>query len=258
MYTKKELQTQIESFEIKPNDTLLIHSSMKAVGEVEGGADTLLDIFIELLKDGLLIFPTHTWDRINAKNPIFDVENTSSCVGILTELFRKRPGVVRSWHPTHSVAALGRDTMEYIKGEENIDTPCRRDGCWGKLYDREAKILFLGALTTRNTIIHGAEEWANIPNRLTENPEALQIRTPTGEIIDTPMYRHHSPVGDISQHYGILETPMEKRGILTRGKIGSATSVLVEVKPMIDLTIELLKRDPDLFITNEPIPTDWY
>lgn len=258
MHTKKELLKQIEIFKIKPNDTLLIHSSMKAVGEVEGGADTVLDVFSELLNDGLLILPTHTWDRINAKNSIFDVVNTSSCVGILTELFRKRPGVVRSWHPTHSVAALGRDAKEYVDGEENIDTPCRRDGCWGKLYDREAKILFLGALTTRNTIIHGAEEWADIPNRLTTNHELLQIRTPQGKLLDRPMLRHYSPVGDISQNYGKLEIPLEKQGILTRGKIGSATSVLVEVRPMIDLTIELLKRDPDLFIDNEPVPSKWY
>ncbi|HHU61893.1 MAG: AAC(3) family N-acetyltransferase [Bacillota bacterium] len=258
MHTKEKLYAQIERFNIKPQDTLLIHSSMKAVGEVEGGADTILDIFIELLKDGLFILPTHTWDRINSNNRVFDVVNTSSCVGILTELFRKRPGVVRSWHPTHSVAALGKDALEYIQGEEQIDTPCRRDGCWGKLYDRDAKILFLGALTTRNTIIHGAEEWANIPDRLTEKPEDLQIRTPDGKIIDRTMYRHASPAGDISQNYGILEVPLEKRGILTRGKIGSATSVLVEVRPMIDFTIELLKRDPDIFLTNDPIPSSWY
>src|SRR5690554_8160890 len=105
MFTKEELKEQIAALGIQPTDTLLIHSSMKAVGEVEGGADTVLDAFSEYLKEGLLILPTHTWAQMNSEYNVFDVVNEPSCVGILTELFRKRPGVVRSWHPTHSVAA---------------------------------------------------------------------------------------------------------------------------------------------------------
>jgi aminoglycoside N3'-acetyltransferase len=34
-------------------------------------------------------------------------------IGGLTELFLKLPGVVRSWHPTHSVAALGKEAHEF-------------------------------------------------------------------------------------------------------------------------------------------------
>lgn len=106
-----------------PQDTLLVHSSMKAIGPVEGGADAVLDAFSEYLAEGLLVLPTHTWAQINAEYNIFDVENEPSCVGLLTNLFRKRPGVVRSWHPTHSVAALGRDAREFASGEEQFDTP---------------------------------------------------------------------------------------------------------------------------------------
>ena len=28
---------------IKPSDTVIIHSSMKSIGDVEGGADTVID-----------------------------------------------------------------------------------------------------------------------------------------------------------------------------------------------------------------------
>src|SRR5690625_1191242 len=107
MYSKDDLKQHIKKLGISPTDTLLIHSSMKAVGDVEGGADTVLDAFSELLTRGLLILPTHTWAQMNVEYNIFDVQNEPSCVGILTEIFRKRPGVLRSWHPTHSVAALG-------------------------------------------------------------------------------------------------------------------------------------------------------
>lgn len=258
MFTKEELKEQIAALGIQPTDTLLIHSSMKAVGEVEGGADTVLDAFSEYLKEGLLILPTHTWAQMNSEYNVFDVVNEPSCVGILTELFRKRPGVVRSWHPTHSVAALGKDAEEYVQGEEKFDTPCPREGCYGKLYDRRAKILFLGCPLTRNTTIHGVEEWNNIPNRLTEGHQLLWIKTPQGELIECPMKRHSAPVRDISQNYDKLEEPLLKRGYAAEGYIGSARSVLVDVVPMVDLTSEFLQKNPDIFSDKSPIPADWY
>ena len=68
--TKKELQTQLSEMGLRPDDTLLMHSSMKAIGDVEGGADTVLDALMEYFSDGLLLLPTHTWASINADIPV--------------------------------------------------------------------------------------------------------------------------------------------------------------------------------------------
>ena len=37
----------------------------------------------------------------------FDTLNTPSSVGVILETFRRRPNVLRSCHPTNSVAASG-------------------------------------------------------------------------------------------------------------------------------------------------------
>ncbi len=259
MFTKRELQQHLEEIGVQPSDTLLVHSSMKAIGEVEGGAETVLDALGEFLQSGLLVLPTHTWEQINETYNVFDVLHEPSCVGILTNFFRLRPGVLRSWHPTHSVAALGEDAADFVHGEEHIDTPCGRKGCWGKLYDRGAKVLFLGAPLNRNTLIHGVEEWASIPRRLTDHHILLKIKTPDGTIIDRPMRRHSAPIpGDVSQNYDKLAVPLLKRGIAVQGKIGDADSTLIEVRPMVELTLEFLARDPDLFLDPEPVPKEWY
>ena len=71
-YSKEKIINQIKELGIKRNDIILIHSSMKAIGEVENGAETILDAFTQYLNEGLLIFPTHTWATINEKNNIFD------------------------------------------------------------------------------------------------------------------------------------------------------------------------------------------
>jgi aminoglycoside 3-N-acetyltransferase len=107
---KTDLIHHLADMGIKQNDTLLIHSSMKSIGEVENGADEVLDACIEYMEGGLLVFPTHTWAQMNETYNVFNPLTEPSCIGILTNLFLKRPGVVRSWHPTHSVAVLGYET----------------------------------------------------------------------------------------------------------------------------------------------------
>lgn len=258
MYRKNDLIKDLGKLGIDGGDTLLVHSSMKAVGEVEGRADTVLDAFVDHMKQGLLIFPTHSWDTIGKDHLIFDPKKEPSCVGILSNLFMKREGVIRSLHPTHSVGALGRDAALYTEGEEKADTPCPRNGCWGKLYDRDAKILFLGCSMKRNTIIHGVEEWVNIKNRLTDKHEKMKIVMPSGKVMDRPMRRHRSPVTDISQNYDKLVEPLIHCGLAKRGKVGDADSILCDVRGMVDLTASFLKRDHDLFLDDKPVARDWY
>ena len=87
MYTKNSLLQDIEKMGINPQSTLLIHSSMKSIGLVEGDADTVLDAWSEYMRDGLLIFPTHTWKQIGKETMTFDSRSLPSCVGILPESF---------------------------------------------------------------------------------------------------------------------------------------------------------------------------
>ena len=157
-YTKKQLTDMIRRMGIQPDDSVMIHASMKSIGNVEGGADTVLDAWMEYLSEGLFMMPAHTWAQMGPDCRVFDPQSMPSCVGLLTNLFRMRPGVVRSLHPTHSIAAYGKGAKDYIAGEETVDTPCHPDGCWGRLENIGAKILLIGVGHERNTFIHSVEE----------------------------------------------------------------------------------------------------
>ncbi len=258
MYTKADLIMQIEELGIKRTDTLLIHSSMKSIGDVEGRGDTVLDAFMEYLNEGLLVFPTHTWEQMSDTYNLFNPKTEPSCVGILSNLFMVRPGVYRSLHPTHSVAAFGNDAKTFVAGEERFDTPCPRKGCWGKLYDLDARILFIGCTLRSNTIIHGVEEWTHIPNRLSKKAQPLKIQMEDGQIIERPLFRHHNERGDVSKNYRKLTEPLLYLGIAKKGQFGNARTILCRTKEMVDLTSEFLKRDRDLFLDDMPIPKSWY
>ena len=72
-YTKADLKHDLAAMGLTGNETILIHSSMKSIGPVEGGADTVLDAWMEFFAEGLLLLPTHTWRFINEENRVFDV-----------------------------------------------------------------------------------------------------------------------------------------------------------------------------------------
>ncbi|WP_314067745.1 AAC(3) family N-acetyltransferase [uncultured Vagococcus sp.] len=253
MHTKKKLIKDLEALGITPGDRLLVHSSYKAVGKVEGGPVGLIQGLMSYV-EGLLIFPTHTWRQINKGNPLFDPATEPACVGILPNTFMAQAGVVRSLHPTHSVAAYGAEAEAFVAGEEVIATPCGRQGCWGKLLDVDAKILFLGATLKTNTFIHGVEEWNGIPNRLTVEREALQIKLPSG-IIEAPQHRH---IGDVSQHYDKLYEPLVAHKLIREGLIGDAKSLVIEAQPVYELVSSLLALEPNLFADDQKIPSAWY
>ncbi|SHK15536.1 aminoglycoside 3-N-acetyltransferase [Anaerocolumna jejuensis DSM 15929] len=253
MHTKNSLIKDIEQAGIRKNGTLLIHSSMKAVGVVEGGADTVLDAFIEYMKEGLLLFPTHSWSDKNLRNDIYDPKTEPSCVGVLPNLFMKREGAIRSMHPTHSVTAMGDRAQAYVLRDREVHTPCPRNGCFGGLYDEEAQLLFLGATLKTNTFIHSIEEWLNVPDRINPQSRKIKLQLENGDTQEIDYNGHYSTRGDVSKNYDKLLLPMLQMGIAKEVKIGDAVSYVVEVRPMTDWVVGLLKEKPSLFDDGKPI-----
>lgn len=256
MYTKEQLIEYLELLKVDRKGTLLVHSSMKSIGNVIGGADTVLDALCEYMSDGLLVLPTHTWSYINSDNPIYDVAHSKVCVGILPELFRQRDGVLRSLHPTHSVAALGKDAKDFIAGSEEYDTPCARKSPWGKLLDRNASVMLLGVDLRRNTFMHGVEEWLEIKGRLTDEPEQLYVLTKDKKKISVPQRRHH---GDHwSEYFDKVDDLFLRHNAMYMGKFGDATVRICSTKEMTKLLEKMLVINPDLFSNNEPLEYERY
>ena len=245
MHTKESLKRDLAAMGLVSTDTVLIHSSMKSIGEVEGRADTVIDALMEYFTDGLLVFPTLSFRSVNAEQPVFSVLDTPCCNGILPELFRKRPGVKRSLSPTHSLSAFGKDAEEFVAGHENFDSPAHPDSPWGKLYRRNAYILFVGTNGIGcNTFLHGVEEWLPVPGMLTESHQMLEIIDENGKKISRPMRRH---LGGHSAWYHLMEPVFRENGGLHDGKLGDAYVYVLHSKVAGDTVFELLKKTPQFF-----------
>jgi len=259
MYTKQELTAQLRSMGILPTDAVMLHSSMKAIGGEEGGADTVLDTFMEYLAEGLFMTPAHTWAQMSGNYSYFDPDTEPACVGILPNLFLRRPGVVRSLHLTHSIAAFGPSAAEYVKGEENCSTPCAPGGCWDRLRDIHARILLAGVTHARNTFIHSVEEVLQVPERFTDSPVVFRVRMPDGRVKPMPMYRHYNPhTAHISESFDKLTEAFFSTGAARKTVFGDAQCILCDAEKIYDVTCRILSHEPNCLIDRDVIPADWY
>lgn len=255
-YTKEDLIKDLDRLGIDRNGTLLVHSSYKSIGDVEGSGETVIDALMEYMKDGLLVFPTHTWREVDAENPRFYVESSPSCIGILPDLFRKREGVIRDYHPTHSVAAIGKDAEEFTSDSHLYDTPCSRKSPYGKLLDRKAQIMLLGVTHSSNTFIHGVEEWVDIPGRLTDSHEQLYSVLANGQEILVPSRRHCGP--NWSLNFPKVDEVLEENGAVHRGKFGHAEVRVCYTESLTRILFGMLALNPNLFSDNSPLDMELY
>src|SRR5215212_2811399 len=99
-------------------DIVVAHSSLSSFGWVEGGEDEVIDALLAVLGPaGTLCMPALSYGDYGPDKPPprFDPRTTPGIVGRIPERFRRRPGVKRSLHPTHSMAGTGGRADEILR-----------------------------------------------------------------------------------------------------------------------------------------------
>jgi aminoglycoside 3-N-acetyltransferase len=149
---------------LQSGDSVLVHCAMSKIGFLEKGPETLVDALIQVVGDnGHILMPTSPnpamqLDYIRDLD-CFDVLNSPSKMGAVTEYFRKLPGVERSLSPVEPVSVLGPDAEWFISGHTNSETPYNADSPFARLAQRKGKILYLGVtLIQAGTSLHLLED----------------------------------------------------------------------------------------------------
>ena len=107
---------------------LIVHSAFSAIGEVEGGAEEFCRQLLQTIgPKGTVLMPSFTFNLYSGKDvgQPFDVRNSPSCCGILTEVFRKMPDVFRSCDPCHSYCAWGNRAADFVRDHHKVPTVSR-------------------------------------------------------------------------------------------------------------------------------------
>ncbi len=263
MLTKNNIFKFLEECGIKHDDKVTIHTSLRAIGGIENGADGLIDAFCEYLSDGLFIVPTHTWATVNKDNPFFDVRKTPACIGTLPNVAISRKDAVRSLHPTHSVAVFGKGGAEYIKGEEKCATPAPVGSAISRLYEEKGKILLIGVGHERNTYLHSVDERLNVPNRLSEDTFTVTITDYNGNTLKSPPFHRHSTKGisiGLSNYYPNYKAAFEYAGAVTYHRLGNALVYCCDAVRMTEVVKTIWERveSMDIILSDSPVPEEYY
>ena len=244
--TKEDIIKDLEKAGFTNRDNILIHSSLKSFGDIKG--ELIIESLMEYFDKGLVVFPTHSWATMKIDGQVFDVLNTESCVGALTNIALKTPGFKRSMHPTHSVCAYGSWKDEYVTLDDDSNTPVNPNGCFGKvLAEKRFKLIFAGAPLSKITFVHSIEEEFDVEDRFTEHIYRFESIDKDKRIIYN-MPKHFSTKNPhLSEHYEKLLYPMLKMGIAKECYIGNSHTYIIDAYLCREYVCKLLKNDIHVF-----------
>ena len=264
IYTKSDIYAQLDAMRIPRDRVVLMHSSLRLIGEVEGGACGLLDILIDYFTEqgGLFCVPTHTWMNLG-KEITLDMNDPHTCLGAFSDLAAADPRATRSEHPSHSMAVFGDPVRvrEFVKDEPLVDTCTPAGGCYGKIYDMGGTVLLVGVSHNRNTYLHFVDESLNIPNRMSSNIKRLTLKRTSGEIVQRPVrFMKCDFTDDISLRFPKYETPFRYYGAIRDGFLGDAPTQACDAVIMKEVMEHIFHAagENDPLKGEEPIPPKWY
>ncbi|MGA7192582.1 MAG: AAC(3) family N-acetyltransferase [Anaerolineales bacterium] len=244
MLTLESLTSAFRDLGVQTGDTLLVHSSYKSLGEVNGGPQTVIDALLATLgADGTLIMPSFNFD-FNKGKP-WDVRSTPSQMGILTEFARKDPRAKRVFHPIYSFAIIGKHAE--MLGSLRYKSAYERNSVFGKLRDLDGKITVIGlSYNNSMTFFHHIEQMEGVDYRF--------LKQFTGEVTDwdgtTKVDTFEMFVRDIDKGVKTMVDPMgelmEKAGVIKSKKIGDADVKLMKANEVYAFTAREMRRDPHL------------
>lgn len=236
IYTKDDILCQLSEMNILRNKVVLMHSSLRLIGKVEGGAKTILDTMIEYFTadGGLFCVPTHTWGNLR-KEITLDMSEPSTCLGAFSDFAAADPRGIRSQNPTHSMVVFGdrKRALDFISDEVHITSGTAPESCYGKLYRERGYVLLVGVAHNRNTYLHCVDEMLGVPNRLTAESRTVTVKLESGEVVTRQLRTHKTDfTSDISARFPKYETAFRYHGAITDGFVGNAPTQCCDARIM--------------------------
>ena len=265
-YTKQDVICQLEKMGAPRDRIVIAHSSLRSVGDVEGGAQGLLDALVEhfTADGGLLCIPAHTWDNLGKPEKYtLDMTTSENCLGAFSTIAADDGRGTRSENPTHSLIVFGERerVREFIKDEAFVKTPTAPESCYGKICQTGGYVLLIGVSQARNTYLHSVAEMLDLPNRMETSPRNVTVRRADGEVISRTLTLYDCDfTNDISQRFPKYETAFRYHRCISDGFIGDAPTQLCDAAKMKDTVALIWERmdGEDPLASEYPIQPKWY
>jgi aminoglycoside 3-N-acetyltransferase len=272
MYSREQLANDFRRLGVESADTVMLHASVRTVGEVAGGPDQIhLALKDALTAEGTLMMyascPRH-YDEVGRGNltpdeereilqklPVFDPLTARSARdnGILVEFLRTYPASRASCHVTRFVAWGSQ--AEHLTSSQPWNYALGVNSPLDRFLSLNGKILLLGSDHDAVTFLHYVEHVADIPGkRIARFQVPVEER---GREVWRPMEEFDT--SDDGAHANWPERFFAKivDGYLAKarnsgGQVGSATSYLFSARELFDFALPLMEA-----VAADPHAADW-
>ena len=180
------------------------------------------------------------------------MKKTSSVVGAISEAVRLHPQAIRSFHPTHSVAAIGPRAIDLTRAHLassplGVGNPFHRLAQWG------GEVMLLGCDHRSNSLLHVAEiiaglAYVDVPFSPDKNYETARIFRNNQLILDMKLYQ----APGCSRGFHKAEPVLREAGVIRDGRIGQAKVQLFSASEALSVMARTLRKNPTLLLCDVP------
>lgn len=243
-FTESEFTDLLRQLGFIPGAMVMVHSAFSLVKRrvPEITPQKLIQQMQELLgAEGTLLMPTFAFRGRQSvyvdTHTHFDVQTTPSAVGVLTDVFRKTSGVVRSYHPTHSVAGWGRHAKD-ILSTHHLGSTFGVTSPFYRLREYDGIVVGLGRrYRYAFTITHVPEELNPRSREIAFDPRPRKMTIVDGNV-EVP-YEFRVLIPGLPREYERISRLMRKQSILRYVTVKGLPCAVTRADPFLQRAMEL-------------------
>jgi len=228
MIKQIEIENALKAAGLKKGDSVILHSSLASLGQVAGGAETVVNAFLRVLDStGTLVAPAF------------------GALGVIADAVKAHPEAVQSLHPLASVAAIGAKAEAICRDHWQAELAHEKNTPYMRLAELGGYVCLLGVDQDRNTMLHSVEEILRLPYLKTT--AAKTFATPGGEVTKAWSFfpgPHRDFIG--------LDRMFRESGKMKNFRIGPAVVRLIKGRDLVALALEAGRRDPAFVLCDNP------
>ena len=246
--SREDIADAFRRLGIRLGDTIVPHTSIKAIGWVEDGPQAIAEALLRAVGDqGTLAVPTFTFQRPgNSPVPVIDPKTDSCDVGSINATFLRLDGVRRTtaWHHSFAVAGAAQGALCGI--DPKISPLCEK-GIFARLLELDARILLMGVAYTHCTAGHFVECLCQVPYRQMV-PLPAWLRLPDGTLVQKTfdMYVPRTDIPYPPRDFNRAGDQLERLGKVAITTLGNAYLRLFRLRDWVDLILEHYRNGDNL------------
>jgi aminoglycoside 3-N-acetyltransferase len=253
-YGPTQLEMKLAELGIAAGDSLVMQSSFSNLNGFSGDAVDVLDTVLKVLgPEGNLFMVSMPYsgsarEYLSEGKP-FNVRRTASHMGLLSELFRRRKGVVRSANPMHPVLAYGPRAEWLVAGHEDLSYSCGENSPFERMLELDTKALLfdvdLDVLTFMHYLEHAFRDSAPVDVYAPEPIEATIIDR-TGARKNIAVYPFARDAMQL-RNFGVVYDELLSQALVRKARVGNTDLQLVRLRDVMMCGEQLVARGIHIF-----------